>query len=78
LKDENGAQKLTFEVRYNDFKGKASLIELPTIIESHKTIDFINIFKSNDISQMIYVHNQGEKEVPESLAKKVEQINDFS
>lgn len=31
----------------------------------------INLFKSSDISQMIYVHKENEKEVPETLAKKV-------
>lgn len=32
----------------------------------------INLFKSNDISQMIYVHpNKEQTKVPETLAKEV-------
>jgi len=35
-------------------------MELPNIIESQKTLDYINYLKSNDISQMIYVHPNNE------------------
>jgi len=35
-------------------------MELPCIIESQKTLDYINYLKSNDISQMIYVHPNNE------------------
>jgi len=47
---------LKFQFRYGNFQSMASIVELPTIIESHKTLDHINYFKSNDISQMIVVH----------------------
>ncbi len=39
---------------------RATLMELPNIIESQKTLDYINYLKSNDISQMIYVHPNNE------------------
>lgn len=49
MKDaETGLEKLQFEVTVDDFKSKASLLELPCILETYKTEDTINIFKSND------------------------------
>jgi TATA-binding protein-associated factor Taf7 len=36
-------------------------MELPTISSSFKTIDRINYFKSNDISEMIVVHGNDEE-----------------
>ena len=35
---------------------KATVMELPTISSTFKTIDRVNFFKSNDISEMIVVH----------------------
>lgn len=69
---EGDAEKLEFDVKYEDFESKASLVELPCILESQKSIDMINLFKSNDICQMILVHDPNkEPEIPESQAKKV-------
>ncbi len=46
----DGTAAIKFEFKYDNFKSKGSLINLPTITETHKTSDFINLFKSNDIS----------------------------
>ena len=41
---------------------KATVMELPTISSTFKTLDKINFFKSNDISEMIVVHDKHEDE----------------
>ena len=43
-------------VGINDRKYQATVIDLPTISSTFKTIDRHNFFKSNDISEMILVH----------------------
>ena len=35
----------------------ATLVDLPSIIEGQKTLDFRTFYKSVDISQMLYIHN---------------------
>lgn len=42
----------------------AFLLDLPCIIESHKTVDYINFFKVSDIAQMLYVLPESEKDDP--------------
>ena len=49
---------------------KASILQLPTITETFKTVDHVNFFKSNDISEMIYVHEEREADVPVEIAKR--------
>lgn len=34
-----------------------TLVELPSIIEAQKTLDFKTFYKSLDVCQMLYVHN---------------------
>ena len=36
----------------------ASLVDLPSIVEAQKTLDFRTFFKSTDVSQMLYIHNR--------------------
>jgi len=45
---ESNAEKVQFDVSVDDFISKGSLIELPCMLETFKTEDTINIFKSND------------------------------
>ena len=64
-----------FKFKFGTFESTATLVDLPCVIESHKTVDSINMLKSNDISQMLYVHPNKEKfieDVPEyeKVAKK--------
>ena len=40
---------------------KGVLLDLPTLIEGHKTIDYKTLIKSADISQILYV---SENDVP--------------
>ena len=61
MKNENGEELLQFTFKMDDFESKASLVDLPCVIESFKTLDSINLFKSNNISQMIYVHPNNEE-----------------
>ncbi len=53
-KDVNPRIALKFNI--NDEKYKATVMDLPTISSTFKTIDRINYFKSNDISELIVVH----------------------
>lgn len=50
---------------------KASVIELPTISSTFKTLDRYNYFKSNDISEMIYVHEDEYDVINESEAERI-------
>ncbi|KRX10359.1 hypothetical protein PPERSA_00839 [Pseudocohnilembus persalinus] len=55
--------KLVYDIKVGDiFQSQADVIDLPCIVESQKTKDGINFFKSNDISQMLLVHQQGVQE----------------
>lgn len=60
---ESGEQKNKFHFKFGEFESHATLLDLPCVIESHKTLDDINFFKSQNISQMIYVHPHGEKDL---------------
>lgn len=53
-KEAFGRIALKFGVNGSQFK--ATVMDLPTITSTFKTIDRINYFKSNDISEMILVH----------------------
>lgn len=48
--------RIALQVGVNGEKYKATVMELPTISSTFKTIDRVNFFKSNDISEMILVH----------------------
>ena len=56
-----------FQARFGTHESFAYLLDLPTIVETHKTLDNINFFKNSDICQMIYVIPEYEK--PEPRAK---------
>jgi len=58
--DKDGSEPQRFQFRYGNFVSRATLMDLPCLIESQKTLDYINYLKSNDISQMIYVHPNNE------------------
>ena len=79
--NKNGESLVQFKFRMGDFESRASIIDLPCVIESYKTLDNVNLFKAGNISQMVYVHPNGEKlleEVPDfdKLAKKVVEPKD--
>lgn len=65
---------MSFKVNVNGVQKKGNIVQLPTITETFKTIDRVNFFKSNDISEMILVQDE-KTEVPESFAKKVRENN---
>lgn len=51
-------------------------MDLPCVIESHKTLDDINFYKCQNISQMIYVHPSGQSNLEDlpnfdQIAKKI-------
>jgi len=53
----------------------ATLIDLPTLIEAQKTLDYRTFFKSCDVSQMLYVHNR----VLDSFSTRtVDEVNEFA
>lgn len=65
MKKKKKKQRFNFD----GFQSKASLVDLPCIIESQKTLDGINVFKSNDISQMILVHPNNEESLEKGKKK---------
>jgi len=48
--------KRLYGVKLNSIVYFATLVELPCIIEAMKTLDNFNFYKSQDASQMLYVH----------------------
>ena len=52
----NKSSRICLIVGVNDQKYKATVVDLPTTSSTFKTIDRFNFFKSNDISEMILVH----------------------
>ena len=73
IKNRHGEEVTMFKFRLNNFESRASLIDLPCVIESQKTLDDVNYFKSANISQMIYVHPNNEEEFDQSwlISKKL-------
>lgn len=67
MKIDNEKEISKFSFKFNDFESKASILELPCVIESHKTLDSVNLFKSNNISQMLYVHPNNEEFLEEGF-----------
>jgi len=49
----------------------ATLVELPSILEAQKTLDFRTFFKANDVSQMLYIHNKFMDNFGEKTADEV-------
>lgn len=52
--------RIALKVGVNGETHKATVMELPTISSTFKTIDRVNFFKSNDVSEMILVHDNDE------------------
>ena len=48
-RDENGTWNM-FKFQFWDFSSNASILDLPCVIESHKTVDDANFYKCNNIS----------------------------
>jgi TATA-binding protein-associated factor Taf7 len=47
---ETYTQRFEIDIPFLQYKGLGNLVELPTVTESYKTKDQINLFKSNDIN----------------------------
>lgn len=56
VEKEGDIEKVYLKIELEGEIRKASILQLPTITETFKTVDHVNFFKSNDISEMIYVH----------------------
>ena len=57
---QTASPRIALKVGVNGEEYKASVMELPTVSSTFKTIDRINYFKSNDITEMIVVHENEE------------------
>lgn len=64
-----------FRVILNNLESVGFLLDLPCILETHKTLDYINCFKTSDISQMLYVVPEHEKTHPRAKSKT--KLRDF-
>lgn len=51
-----------FKVKFGTIETIAVLLDLPCIMETHKTLDYINFFKNSDIGQMMFVIPEEEKQ----------------
>lgn len=49
-------ERRRYGVKLNRTIYLATLVDLPCIIEAMKTLDYFNFYKSQDASQMVYVH----------------------
>ena len=67
--------RIALEVGINDEKYKATVVEMPTISSTFKTIDRVNFFKSNDVSEMIMVHESEYDLINECDAKAINSHN---
>lgn len=67
------SQRIALKFHINDEKYRATVMDLPTISSSFKTIDRINFFKSNDISELIVVHENEDdcENIYQDMAEKV-------
>jgi hypothetical protein len=70
--DLEESRKLIFKV--GDTMLPITILDLPSIIEAKKTIDYKTFYKSSDISQMMFVHD---KEFKLNNEEDIEQFNPF-
>ena len=49
----------------------ATLVDLPTLIEAQKTLDYRTFFKATDVAQMLYIHNRSMEGFTEKTADEV-------
>lgn len=61
-------------MKFNEDLLPITILDLPCILESQKTIDFKTFYKSSDISQMMFVHDFHHKLNEE---KEIENFNPF-
>lgn len=50
------AKKKLYGLKLNKTVYLATLVDLPCIVEAMKTLDYFNFYKSQDASQLLYVH----------------------
>lgn len=74
IERDGDLEKIFLRVEVEGVSRKASVLQLPTITETFRTVDHVNFFKSNDISEMIYVHEENEAEVPLETAKRTTEV----
>jgi TATA-binding protein-associated factor Taf7 len=67
------SQRIALKFHVNDEKYKATVMDLPTISSTFKTIDRINFFKSNDITELIVVHENEDdcENIYQDMSEKV-------
>ena len=68
-------ERRRYGVKLNRVVYLATLVDLPCIIEAMKTLDDFNFYKSQDASQMVYVHPKKinlDEVTKEEFAKVVE------
>ena len=51
----------TLSLKFCESLFPVTILDLPCIIEANKTIDYKNLYKSSDISQMMFVHGEDYK-----------------
>lgn len=65
----NEEPERVFKVNFGQVETFAFLLDLPCIVETHKTLDDVNFFKNTDIAQMIYVIPEYEKDEPRAKSE---------
>jgi TATA-binding protein-associated factor Taf7 len=71
--------KRLYGVKLNNTVFLATLVDLPCIIEAMKTLDYFNFYKSQDASQMLFVHKKRIENWDRLKPEDVQKItNDFN
>jgi TATA-binding protein-associated factor Taf7 len=72
---KNTTKRVSLKVTVDEKTYDASVVSMPTVSSTFKTIDRINFFKSNDVSEMIYVHENEFDILNESDAEPIKKVN---
>lgn len=68
-------EKSSGTITYRNKNLKAKLVKLPTLVESYKSTDKVNIFKTANVSHML-VCEEDEKKVDEEIVDNKENCNE--
>lgn len=63
------------EVRLNNLLLYAKCVDLPTLVESYKTADTVNVYKTADISQLLICYREPQREREKELDLELDALD---